>query len=210
MRNWAENQIKLILIRHGETPSNGLGRYLGKTEENLSKVGIEKILKAKSEGKYPAADICFSSPMRRCIETARLIYDCCTPITIEEWREIDFGRFEGKNYQELNGDREYQAWIDSSGTLPFPEGESREDFLVRCLNGMYLMIDKLINRIADTPLTVAAIVHGGTIMSILSTYGKDNYFDYQCKNAEGYECNLIVSMDQGLLQNIKIDILGKL
>ncbi len=210
MRNRTENQIKLILIRHGETPSNSLGRYLGKTEENLSETGIDKIINCKGKGKYPAADICFSSPMRRCVETANLIYGCNSPVLIEEWREIDFGRFEGKNYQELNGDREYQAWIDSNGTLPFPGGESREEFQARCLKGMDRVVKELIAIEGDMPLTVAAVIHGGTIMSILSAYGKDNYFDYQCKNAEGYECRMTLSSNQDFSQKIKIDIVGKL
>ena len=36
MRNSAENQITLVLIRHGMTKSNKEHRYLWKTEEALS------------------------------------------------------------------------------------------------------------------------------------------------------------------------------
>ena len=32
----------------------------------------------------------------------------------------------------------------------------------------------------------AAVVHGGTIMALLSSYGTGDYFDYQCPNGEGY------------------------
>lgn len=48
---------------------------------------------------------------------------------------MDFGAFEGHNYQELSGDPAYQRWIDSGGTLPFPEGESREEFIRRNVAG---------------------------------------------------------------------------
>ena len=34
------------------------------------------------------------------------------------------------------------------------------------------------------------IVHGGTIMSVLSSYGGGDYFDYQVKSAQGYACTL--------------------
>lgn len=47
---------------------------------------------------------------------------------IEELSECDFGEFENKNYKELSGNQDYQRWIDSNGTLPFPGGESREAF----------------------------------------------------------------------------------
>ncbi len=218
MRNRAENQINLILIRHGETAANAFGRYLGRTDEELSGIGEVKLLINKAACKYPKAELVFSSPLKRCIRTAGVIYDCNSPILIEEWREMDFGRFEGKNYQELNGDAQYQAWIDSNGSLPFPEGESREAFALRCQEGFrkllgilqqkmlqeaqqdvqlkihqnmsYEVSRKAQQGVDKASLTVAAVVHGGSIMALMSAYCGGDYFDYQCKNGEGYLCCL--------------------
>lgn len=206
MRDRAENQINLILIRHGETISNGLGRYLGRTEEDLSEPGREKLLLQKAAGKYPEADILFSSPMKRCIQTAKILYGQKEPVLIEEWREIDFGRFEGKNYQELNGDADYQAWIDSNGELPFPEGESREEFLIRCRKGLHKAAEVLVREERRTPVTAAAVVHGGNLMALLSSYCGGSYYDYQCKNSQGYLCRLKVSDKL----EVAIEIIGKL
>lgn len=192
MRNRAENQITLALIRHGETPSNALGRYLGRTEEDLSDLGKEKLLQNRQSGKYPRADVVFSSPMKRCIQTAELLYGCTNPVVVEEWREMDFGRFEGRNYRELSGNAEYQAWIDSGGELPFPGGESRRDFLARCRRGLEQAVREL-GKAESFPASAAAVVHGGTIMALLSTFCGGNYFDYQCKNGEGYLCRLSFS-----------------
>lgn len=36
-----------------------------------------------------------------------------------DFRECDFGIFEGKNYEELKENRDYQRWLDSGGVLPF-------------------------------------------------------------------------------------------
>ncbi|MBE6831252.1 MAG: histidine phosphatase family protein [Ruminococcaceae bacterium] len=192
MRNRTENQITLALIRHGETPSNALGRYLGQTEEDLSDTGKERLLQNRQSGKYPQADVVFSSPMERCLQTAGLLYGCTNPIVVEEWREMDFGRFEGKNYRELNGNAEYQAWIDSSGELPFPSGESRQDFLARCRRGLGQAVGEL-GKAESLPASAAAVVHGGTVMALLSTFCGGDYFDYQCKNGEGYLCRLSFS-----------------
>ena len=52
MRNWAENQVKLVLIRHGATASNKEHRYLGKSDETLCKEGISSLIKAKYAGIY--------------------------------------------------------------------------------------------------------------------------------------------------------------
>lgn len=247
MRNTTENQIELLFIRHGKTRANQEKRYLGKTEEELSQQGRTEL----EQRVYPPVKSLFGSPMQRCRQTAELLYPNLPYRSIPEWREMDFGRFEGKNYEDLKEDADYQRWIDSNGTLPFPEGESREAFIRRCGRGLRRLLEIMvcqgseanisaaedipgavnvplseniqgaanapllekipgaanvplsenipgaanaalsekISAAADTP--VAAIVHGGTIMALLSHYGGEkDYFDYQCKNGEGYRCTV--------------------
>lgn len=125
--------------------------------------------------------------MKRCIETARLIYPK-QPIQTEPLlKEMDFGDFEGHNYQELNGSAAYQAWIDSNGTLPFPNGESREDFSRRCVAGFQSCLAA-----CGESATAAFIVHGGTIMSIMEQYGtpRGEYYKWQIKNGEYLTLNI--------------------
>ena len=201
MRNRSENQITLVLIRHGKTKSNEEQRYLGKTEEALSEKGKKEVLEYKTAQGYPAVDCLFSSPMERCLQTAKLIYPELEPVCIPEWKEIDFGAFEGKNYQELKEDKRYQEWIDKNGALPFPQGESRESFIRRCEKGYQRMLKEIAemkkysmdmgnNEIEGRrgKKTIGMIVHGGTIMALLSQYGDEDYFDYQTANGRGYIC----------------------
>lgn len=205
MWNRAETQINLILIRHGETHSNSLGRYLGRTDEELSEKGKETLIANKTAGKYPKGEILFSSPMKRCLQTAELIYNCRRPILIEEWKEMDFGRFEGKNYEEMKEDIQYQAWIDSNGVLPFPEGESREEFESRCREGLNKLLGVMEQKAGKAPSTAVIIVHGGSIMALLSAYCGGDYFDYHCKNGEGYVCALTKNN-----REIRMEIIRKL
>lgn len=130
MRNRSENQITLVMIRHGETKANKEHRYLGKTDETLSKEGEIQLAEYKKLQLYPKLVSLYVSPMKRCMQTAEILYPDIQPVPIKAWEEIDFGAFEGKNYIELQGDERYQAWIDSKGTLPFPDGESREEFAI--------------------------------------------------------------------------------
>lgn len=127
------------------------------------------------------------------------------PILIPEWKEMDFGQFEGKNYEELKDDPCYQKWIDSNGTLPFPGGESREQFIRRSMEGFDRMMYDILKRSEKnagiqtdtdsqylkcdrgTEIPVTAVVHGGTIMAVLSSLTGGEYFDFQVKNGEGYE-----------------------
>ena len=128
-------EADMALIRHGMTPGNEEHRYIGRTDEPLSQKGREQLLTLQKKGVYPAAACVAASPLERCRQTAELLYPGQAPCVFDQFREMDFGAFEGHNYEELKADARYQAWIDSNGTLPFPQGESREQFQRRCVEG---------------------------------------------------------------------------
>ena len=206
MRNRSENQIELYLIRHGATKANREHRYLGRTEEPLSEEGREALKAFQKKGICPdpaSLQALFVSPMERCRETAELLFGDCEQHMIPEFREMDFGLFEGKNYQDLRGNAQYQAWIDSNGTLPFPKGESREDFIARCRRGFEEMLRIVtaegISRNEERK-NIAAVVHGGTIMAVCSSFTDGEYFDFQIGNGEGYRCKVTVGQPSGEIQ----------
>lgn len=193
MWDWTENQMTLILIRHGKTRANEEQRYLGQEDEPLSAMGRDELCQRKKRKTYPQVDCVFTSPMKRCRQTAGLLYPELSAEVIEQWREIDFGLFSGKNHQELQDNHDYLSWLDSNGTLPFPKGESREEFLVRCEAGFEEMIRRVeqIGIEKKTALTrIGLVVHGGVIMALLSRFGGGDFFDYQIKNGEYYSVQL--------------------
>lgn len=174
--------LKILMLRHGKTYGNTLGRYIGSTDEPL--LEMEKRELAQD---LPAPVQCvFVSPMTRCLETAEVLFPGQEHLVIDGFKECDFGEFENKNYQDLSENDAYQRWIDSDGTLEFPGGESMVEFKQRCLEAFDKMIDICIQRDLEN---VAMVVHGGTIMSILDAYGfpKAEYFAWHVKNAEGYK-----------------------
>lgn len=193
MRNRAEAQVMLALIRHGETEANREHRYLGKTDESLSENGVMTLVSYRERKFYPDVEYLFSGPMKRCLETAKILYPDLRPTVIPEWTEMDFGEFEYRNYEELKGDARYQAWIDSGGTSAFPGGESREQFIWRCERGFVRMCGELrrkAQKCTDISIRAGIVVHGGTIMALMSLYDGLHYFDYQTANGRGYVCRL--------------------
>ncbi len=174
--------MRMILIRHGQTAGNLRHAYIGaKTDEPLCELGRQALARME----YPEAAHVFTSPMRRCVETAQMIYPEAEPEIVEAFRECDFGEFEGLSYAELNGRADYQAWIDSGGDLPFPGGESRVEFAARCVEGY----ERLLSRGLDGDC--ALVVHGGTIMAIMEACARPErgYFEYQVRNGEGFILN---------------------
>ena len=182
MRNWGAFKMSWILIRHGLTEGNLQKRYVGcRTDEPLCPEGIRQL----EQNPYPTVQRVYTSPMRRCLETAAVIYPDLSAEIILDFRECDFGVFEYKNYTELNGREDYQAWIDSGGELPFPGGESRKEFSARSLSAFRSLPACSENE------DCALIVHGGTIMAIMEAMAipQGNYYDYQIKNGSGYILN---------------------
>ncbi len=171
--------MKISFIRHGETKGNRLKKYIGRTDEILCDEGIKTLKKIK----YPEADFVVISPMKRCIESAEIIYPEIVPIVRNDLRECDFGDFEGKNYAELNGNDDYQRWIDSGGKMTFPHGENPHDFRKRCCDEFLLTVKEF-----DENDSVSFVVHGGTIMSVLSEFAipKKTFYDYSVPNGHGY------------------------
>ncbi|KSV59355.1 histidine phosphatase family protein [Acetivibrio ethanolgignens] len=206
MWNQPENQIKLVFIRHGATESNKEQRYLGREDEPLSREGKKELLRLKEKGCYQQIDYLFTSPMKRCLESARLLYPDKEAVIIPEWKEIDFGVFEGKNYRELKGDMRYQTWLESNGTLPFPEGESQEAFKLRSGCGFQRMLKELSTLTKEnqnSSKTVGMVVHGGTIMAVLNKYCGGQYFDYQVSNGGGYTATLAGCLEEPAIVELR-------
>lgn len=191
-----EQYIRIVLIRHGATQGNLEKRYIGKTDEPLSSYGIAELKQNISKGYYPPVRRLYVSPMKRCISTAELIYPDITQIQLEDLKECDFGLFEGKNYIELSGNEQYQRWIDSNAVLPFPEGEDIKDYKKRCVRGWQKLVQQCHNEAFDKAgneekvMSAACVVHGGTIMSVISQMYGGDYYDYMCANGGGYICSV--------------------
>lgn len=188
MWNTNDYQIDIVLIRHGQVPGNLEKRFVGITDESLTEEGREAI----ANRQYPEADMLFVSPLKRCTETANIIYPGLEPISVEEFSEIKFGAFEGKNDEELKDNVEYQEWIKSGRKKPFPGGESVTRFMLRVTRGMSSVLHMAIDEIEssgkkDKKITLAAVVHGGTIMAIQAYLGLSSFYDKMYDNAE-YRC----------------------
>ena len=190
-------KLKLVFIRHGATAGNAQKRYIGRTDEPLSNEGKSKLLSLRQE--YEAKgfidnSVCpfvVISPTRRCIQSAEILFPLTIPYPVRKFCEIDFGLFEGKNYDELMADAtlkdEYQKWIDCNGEAQFPGGESKAEFVARIKAGFADFLELIRNRGCET---ATAIVHGGTIMALLSSFCGGGFYDYQVENGHGFICQL--------------------
>lgn len=143
-------QIKteIFLFRHGKTEANEKHLYCGKSDLPLSQKG-EAELRAKVRAEsslnappasrgisiYPDISHCkiFTSGLKRTSQSLGILYpeiilqQAWEPATSIEpsFREIDFGDFEMKSYEELKDNPEYQKWL--KGEAERFEREKREN-----------------------------------------------------------------------------------
>jgi broad specificity phosphatase PhoE len=176
--------LTLALVRHGETVGNSSIRYHGRTDVELSALGRRQMHAAQSwlnihlggSRRGPVV----ASPLRRAAEGASIIAGGATPIIeIEEFVEVDFGRFEGLTAAEIEASypADFARWnrdrLDPGYT--YPAGESRREFALRVERGIQRMLE-LIDRPApaaqstrttSTPDEAAIVVaHRGVIRII--------------------------------------------
>ena len=201
-------KMKIWMIRHGMTAGNQEQRYVGITDEPLCEEGRQQI-QAKKQMRMQDNDVVtvYVSPMRRCLETAKILFPSANQKVIEGLKECRFGEFEYRNYQELNGNPDYQAWIDSGGIIGFPGGENQDEFCSRVQNAFRQMV--LEQMIPEAQEDTAMVVHGGTIMAILSKWAVPHadYFHWQVKNGCGYVVSL--DTDEWLAGNGKLYVSEK-
>lgn len=180
---------RIYLIRHGLTDANLNGRYIGTTDIDLSEEGVKELFELREQYTYPNVGRVYTSPLRRSIETARVLYPEMTPVTVEGLREYSFGVFENKTPEELMDLPEYKDWLDSTKQAT-PEGaEKPEEFTARVLEGLDLIIrDMMKNRISE----VAVITHAGVITSILASCGlpRRPLLDWKVESGRGYTLNI--------------------
>ncbi len=175
----------IYLLRHGLTQANKEGRYAGRTDAPLSEEG-ERQLAEMSHLPYPQAGAFFSSPLKRCTRTLRLLYPQAEPVIVPGLAECDFGDFEGKTIDELKDDENYRDWIAKKGMSTPPHGESAQDFQKRCC----LAFESVVGTLMRTGEEHAVIMtHGGVIMFVLGAfaYPRRPFYEWLTGNGMGYE-----------------------
>lgn len=106
-------KTKVLLVRHGETEWNKLGKFQGCKDIDLSEEGFKqaKYLFNRFNNDF---DYIYTSPLKRALQTAEVITtnNEIKPTIINELREINFGEWEGLTIKEIenNFPDEFNNW----------------------------------------------------------------------------------------------------
>lgn len=156
-----QNVTSIDLLRHGETSLGSC--FLGSTDASLSEQGWQQMKQAVKGNAYQRI---VSSPLIRCADFAqKFAQDNKIELEIDDdFREIDFGDWEGKTTEELWRTHKKQLiafWDDPENNTP-PNAENLSDFQNR-VNFGFMEITK---KYKDEKILL--VVHGGVIRQIIS------------------------------------------
>jgi broad specificity phosphatase PhoE len=166
---------RLVLVRHGETVGNSRIRYYGATDVELAEEGRAQMCAvARALGTdfriTPLSQI-FTSPLRRARESAEMIASQPAAIVIEDFREVDFGDFEGLTATEIEArfPEEFARWNRNrlAPDYAYPRGESRAAFALRVERGVLQMLAQIDSEPATR--SVLLVAHRGVIRTITRT-----------------------------------------
>lgn len=185
------HSIHIILIRHGITEYNVQKKYIGLTDEPVIKerlsIEYSDLLETLRNQKI---DKIYSSDLRRCQQTTQFLYpdrdiqlDC-------RLREINFGDWEGRTYDELVGYPAYRKWLTNWEEEYIPNGESGYMFQERIVQ----FLQKEILKVSNIGKNIALITHGGVIRHMIQYLSENTDFwdtDVQFGKAIVLNVNLI-------------------
>ncbi|WP_338542243.1 histidine phosphatase family protein [Paenibacillus tundrae] len=174
----------LIFIRHGTTLWNQEKRYLGHTDIGLLPEAKQELAPLREQLQSLCWSKLYSSDLLRCQQTLASI----APLQREQahldarLREIDFGEWEGKTYDQLQHIQQYRDWIDDPQNVTPPKGESWQAFTARIdsfLNTC-LLHDALSEPVTVDVPQMGIVTHGGVIRYAISRLIPDlNFWDTQ-------------------------------
>ncbi len=154
--------MRIILLRHVETRANADNKYIGHSNSEYTEKGkkqIEGILKFLSKESFERI---YSSPLPRALKLAEMIsyQQNCELLIEDSLKEMNFGIFEGKSYQEAMSEYkdEWKKWTDDYINYRIPDGECYLDLHQRVTT----FIDSLKGK------STLLLTHGGIIQTIIT------------------------------------------
>jgi broad specificity phosphatase PhoE len=154
----SDENMKLWLIRHGETEWSLSGAHTSRTDIPLTERGKQRAAKIRDYLAQRKFSLVLTSPLQRARETCRIAGYADGAQIEENLREWDYGIFEGRTTADIRKDQpDWSIW-DS----PVPEGEPVEHVAARA--------QKVIDRALQAGGDVALFAHAHILRILAATW----------------------------------------
>lgn len=169
--------MKLTLLRHGQTEGSLHDLYYGASDIPVLPDSLAALHRQAS--RYPTAPRYFTSGLMRTEQTLAAIYGDVPHTALPGLREMDFGDFEMRSYEELKDDPAFQHWITDSEHLPCPNGESAPQTTARNLAALETVL--------AAQEDAVCVIHGGVTSGLMMHWFGGTRYDYLLQPGTGYQ-----------------------
>ena len=181
--------MKLTLLRHGQTEGSLRDLYYGATDLPVLPEPLAAL--HESAGRYPTAPRYYTSGLLRTEQTLRAIYGDVPHTALPGLREMDFGDFEMRSYEELKDDPAFRQWMTDSEHNPCPNGESAPQTMARNLAAMETVL--------ASDEDAVCVIHGGVIAGFMMTWFGGLRVDWYRQAGTGYQVTFSGGVPTGWL-----------
>jgi len=156
---------KVILVRHGQTDWNHLKRYQGHSDISLNQAGLSQAQRVAERLAGQSVQAVYSSDLLRAVQTAEAIAEKqgLTVIPLTEFREINFGSWEGLTYVQIMAEWPdlLTAIYSRPGDIRIPGGESFQIVQQRAMAALTKCVER------HREQTSVMVAHGGSLRAML-------------------------------------------
>lgn len=160
--------IKIMLVRHGLTFWNAIGRMQGSSDIHLSPDGLHQARLLAAHCPFFSADAIYSSPLARAQTTALILANKFNLHieTVPELREINFGDWEGQILRDIaqNDPINFERFFKQPDELEIPNAESVHNLQERAMHALNQIIS--IHK-SENDSHIIIVAHGALNRAIL-------------------------------------------
>ena len=138
------DRTRVYLARHGEVVNDGV--YNGHTDVDITEAGLRQMERLRDRLREKNLAAVYSSDLLRTKKGAQIIAQPhgLRPESFREFREMDFGRWQGLSYAEVM--KQYPAdipqWMKDLENFRIPGGESIVDMCNRAIPKLRELIER--------------------------------------------------------------------
>ena len=137
---------RVLLVRHGHVEGIDPPRFRGRRDLPLDEEGHRQ---ARAVAVHIAAhwqpNALYTSPLRRCAQTAAEIAGACSlaPLALADLVDLDYGSWEWKTHEEVRAQwpQLCESWFATPQLVRFPEGESLAHLIARTANVLQRVLE---------------------------------------------------------------------
>ena len=183
--------MNLLMIRHGEIPSNINKVYAGRSSEHLTEKGVRQARQVSEKLKSLKIDALYSSPIQRALQTAQILSeDIGVDLEVDDaFRELEMGPWEGLSENDVAKEYpgEWSIWNSDPTKLRLAGRETLDKLRGRVLTGVKSIYNKAKDR------NVVIVTHVAIIRVLLLWHEKKSlnlYKSIHIPNAEIFKIKI--------------------